>query len=62
MEEDRTIIKAGPVLNYRSEIHEFIRGLETEMKAVVEAGYSTYVVDILEELAVEVKMAHPPGS
>ena len=60
MEEDGTIVKAGPVLNYRSEILEFIRGLGTEMKAVVEAGYSSYVVvDILEDLGVEVKLAHP---
>jgi transposase len=60
MKEDGSIVKAGPVLNYRSEIGEFIRGLETEMKAVVEAGYSSYVlVDILEELGVEVKVAHP---
>lgn len=60
MEEDGTIVKAGPVLNSRSEILEFIRGLETEMEAVVEAGYSSYVlVDILEELGVEVKLAHP---
>jgi transposase len=60
MEEDGAIVKAGSVLNYRSEIQEFLRGLETEMKAVVEAGYSSYVlVDILEDLGVEVKVAHP---
>jgi transposase len=60
MEEDGAIVKAGSVLNYRSEVQEFLRGLETEMKAVVEAGYSSYVlVDILEELGVEVKVAHP---
>ncbi len=60
MEEDGTIVKAGPVLNYRGEILEFIRDLGTEMKAVVEAGYSSYiVVDILEDLGVEVKVAHP---
>jgi transposase len=60
MEEDGTIVKAGPVLNYRGEIREFIRGLEREMTAVVEAGYSSYVVvDILEDLGVEVKLAHP---
>jgi transposase len=60
MEEDGSIVKAGSVLNYRSEIQEFLRGLETEMKAVVEAGYSSYVlVDILEDLGVEVKVAHP---
>jgi len=60
MEEDGTIVKAGSVLNYRSEIQEFLRGLETEMKAVVEAGYSSYVlVDILDDLGVEVKVAHP---
>jgi transposase len=60
MEEDGTIVKAGPVLNFRSEVREFIRGLETEMEAVVEAGYSSYVmVDILDDLGVEVKLAHP---
>jgi transposase len=60
MEEDGAIVKAGSVLNYRSDIEQFIGGLETEMKAVVEAGYSSYVlVDILEHLGVEVKVAHP---
>jgi transposase len=60
MEENGAIVKAGSVLNYRSEIQQFLRGLETEMKAVVEAGYSSYVlVDILEDLGVEVKVAHP---
>jgi transposase len=60
MEEDGTIVKAGPVLNYRSEIQEFLQGLEKEMQAVVEAGYSSYVlVDILEDLGVDVKVAHP---
>jgi hypothetical protein len=60
MEEDGTIVKAGPVLNYRSELMEFIRGLGREMEAVVEAGYSSYVVvDIPEEPGVEVKLAHP---
>lgn len=60
MEEDGTIVKAGPVLNYRGEVQEFIQDLGTEMKAVVEAGYSSYVmVDILEDLGVEVKLAHP---
>lgn len=60
MEEDGAIVKAGSVLNYRSDIEQFLRGLEIEMKAVVEAGYSSYVVvDILEELGVEVKVAHP---
>jgi transposase len=60
MEEDGTIVKAGPVLNSRSDIEQFIRGLDKDMKAVVEAGYSSYVlVDILEELGVDVKVAHP---
>jgi len=29
MEEDGATIKAGSVLNYRSEIRQFLRGLET---------------------------------
>jgi transposase len=58
MEEDGTIVKAGSVLNFRSEIQEFFRGLEPEVKAVVEAGYSSYiVVDVLDDLGVEVKFA-----
>jgi len=60
MEEDGAIVKAGSVFNYRSDIEQFIRGLETEMKAVVEAGYSSYIlVDILDGLGVDVKVAHP---
>ena len=60
MEQDGAIVKAGSVLNSRSDIEQFIRGMEKEMKAVVEAGYSSYImVDILEDLGVDVKVAHP---
>lgn len=60
MEEGGAIVKAGSVSNSRSEVLEFIRGLGAGMEAVVEAGYSSYVlVDILEDLGVDVKLAHP---
>jgi len=60
MEGDGAIVKAGSVSNSRGEVLEFIRGREAEMRAVVEAGYSSDVlVDILEGLDVEMKVVHP---
>jgi transposase len=60
MEEDGTIVKTGRVLNYRSEVQEFIKGTQAQLKAVVEAGFSSYtMVDILEALDVDVTVAHP---
>ena len=60
MDEDGRVLKAGRVLNFRSEVEEFLRGAGDEIEAVIEAGRSSYVmVDILEDLEVKVKIANP---
>jgi len=60
MDEEGRVLKQGRVLNYRAEVEEFLRGTEEELKAVIEAGRSSYnMVDMLEELGVDVTIAHP---
>jgi transposase len=52
-------VKYGRVDNRREAVRRFLEGLEP-FKAVVEAGYSSYVMaDLLRELGGEVKMANP---
>lgn len=54
------IIKKGNVSNYRRDLEVFLQELEEKMIAVIEAGRSTYtMVDVMEEMGVEVKIAHP---
>jgi transposase len=53
------IVKSGKVNNMSLELEEFLKGMD-KMKAVVEAGRSSYtMVDVLEDLGVDVVMAHP---
>jgi len=53
-------VKSGRVVNLRREVEEFLRDLASESRAVIEAGRASYtMVDLLGELGVEVKMAHP---
>lgn len=60
MDRDGNILKSGRVLNYRQEIEEFLGGAQEEVKAVIEAGRSSYVmVDMLEGLGVDMTIAHP---
>lgn len=60
MDRDDNILKSGRVLNYRQEIEEFLRGAQEEVKAVIEAGRSSYVmVDVLEGLGIDMTIAHP---
>jgi len=60
MDEEGKVLKSGRVLNYRSEVEEFIRYKGEEIKAVIEAGRASYVmVDMLDGLGVEVRLAHP---
>ncbi len=39
MDEDGRVLKAGRVLNFRSEVEEFLRGVGEEVEAVIEAGF-----------------------
>lgn len=60
MDKEGAVIKEGWVLNYRAEIEEFLRGSKDELSAVIEAGRSSYVMtDMLEEMGIEVTVAHP---
>ena len=52
-------LKSGRVANYRSELERFLDG-SGEVKAVIEAGRSSYtMVDLLDELSIDVTIAHP---
>ena len=60
MDEKGNVLKAGRVMNLRSDVEEFLEGAGDEVEAVIEAGFSSYVmVDLLETLGVEVKIANP---
>jgi len=60
VDEKGKIIKTDHVLNRRREVEEFLEGCKEGLIAVIEAGRATYtMLDLLEELGVDVKMAHP---
>jgi len=60
MDEKGKILKAGRVMNFRSEVEEFLEGAGDKVEAVIEAGFSSYVmVDLLETLGVGIKIANP---
>ncbi len=60
MDEDGKELKNERVWNFRSEVEKFLQGAGEEVKAVIEAGRSSYtMVDLLEELGVDVKIANP---
>jgi transposase len=59
MDQEGQVLRSGRVANLRSEIERFLEGGEA-MEAVVETGRSSYtMVDVLEEMGVAVKIAHP---
>jgi len=59
MDERGKKIKSGRVANYCSEVERFLDG-SGEVKAVIEAGRSSYtMVDVMDELGIEVTIAHP---
>jgi len=59
MDQEGQTIRAGRVPNLRAEIEKFLEGIE-EVEAVIETGRSSYtMVDVLEEMGVAVKIAHP---
>jgi len=52
-------VKSGKVANYRRELERFLEGIG-DVKAVIEAGRSSYtMVDVLDDLGIETKVAHP---
>jgi len=52
-------VNSRRVANLRSELENFLSGIE-EVKAVVEAGCSSYtMVDVLDDMGIEVTVAHP---
>jgi len=59
MDQTGQVLRSGRVANLRSEIERFLEGLEA-MEAVIETGRSSYtMVDVIEEMGVAVKIAHP---
>jgi len=60
MDKEGKVVKAGKVWNVRSEVEEFLQGTYGDIEAVLEAGRSSYtMVELLEELGISVKIAHP---
>ena len=60
MDENGDVLRAGRVMNSRREVEDFLSGVADEVEAVIEAGFSSYVmVDLMEELGVKVKIANP---
>jgi transposase len=61
MDEKGSIIKADCVLNKRRKVENFLFDIGNEqLEAVIESGRSSYtMVDLLEDLGVKVKIAHP---
>ena len=60
MDEKGKVIKGGRVINRRKDVEEFISGYDNQLEAVIETGRSSYtMVDMLEEMGVGVKIAHP---
>lgn len=59
MDESGEVMRSERVSNLRGELERFLDGTK-DVKAVVEAGRSSYtMVDVLEDLGVETVVAHP---
>jgi transposase len=59
LDEKGEKLKSGRVANLRSELENFLSGIE-EVKAVIEAGRSSYaMVDLLDDMGIDVTIAHP---
>jgi transposase len=53
------VLRSGRVPNLQKEIGKFLEGFEA-VEAVIETGRSSYtMVDVLEEMGIAVKIAHP---
>ena len=59
MDEAGEVIRSEKVANLRCEVERFLTGIK-DVKAVIEAGRSSYtMVDLLNDMEVEVTIAHP---
>ncbi len=59
MDQHGRVLRSGRVANLQAEIERFLEGLEA-LEAVIETGRSSYtMVDVLEEMGMAVKVAHP---
>ena len=59
MDQEGRVLRAGRVANLRAEMERFLEGLQA-IEAVIETGRSSYtMVDVLEEMGIVVKIAHP---
>jgi transposase len=59
MDQMGQVLRSGRVPNLQDEIGKFLEGFEA-MEAVIETGRSSYtMVDVLEEMGIAVKIAHP---
>jgi transposase len=59
MDPEGQVLRTARVPNLRAEIEKFLEGGEA-LEAVIETGRSSYtMVDVLEEMGVAVKIAHP---
>lgn len=59
MDYEGEVLRSGRVANLRAEVEKFLEGLD-EVEAVIETGRSSYtMVDVLDEMGVAVKIAHP---
>lgn len=59
LDEKGEVLKSRRVANLGWELEDFLYGME-EVRAVVEAGRSSYtMVDVLEEMYIETVVAHP---
>jgi len=47
MDENGKVLKAGRVLNLRSEVEEFLRRVGDEIEAVIEAGLYKNIIQII---------------
>ena len=59
LDERGEVVKSGRVANFRLELEDFLYGVK-EVRAVVEAGRSSYtIVDVLDDMGIETAVAHP---
>jgi transposase len=59
MDQRGQVLRSGRIANLQAEIAKFLEGFEA-VQAVLETGRSSYtMVDVLEEMGVAVKIAHP---
>jgi transposase len=59
LDEKGEMVRSGRVANFRRELEKFLQGTG-EIKAVIEAGRSSYtMVDVLDDMGIETSVAHP---